>query len=110
MSSNRQEDPTCISDIEMVNDENNIGLLEAVQSFSEIYENDLELLLDAFETSLEVSTQYYILDCCICYRLIINNIMEGVSPSKRKINQLLFNNLIKSWNQFCLLLEQETEL
>ena len=109
MSNNSQEDPTCISDIEMVNNEQNIGLLEAVQSFSEIYENNLELLLDAFEDSLEESAQYYILDCCICYKLIINNIVEGVSYQKRRINQLLFRSLIDSWNQFCLLLEIESE-
>lgn len=103
------KDPVCISDIEMFDSEQTIGLLEAVQSFSEIYENDLKLLLEAFESSIEESTQYYILDCCISYRLIINNILDERRHLKRRINNLLINNLIKSWNQFCLLLEIESD-
>lgn len=106
---NSLEDPSCISDIEIVNNEQSIGLLEAVFRFSEIYEHDLELLIEALETSLEESTQYYILDCCVCFRLMINNIHEGMSSSKRRINKLLSDNLIKSWDQFCLMLEIESE-
>ena len=110
MSFSSPKDPVCISDIEIINDEQSIGLLEAVHRFSEIYDHDLELLLEAFESSLRETTQYYILDCCVCYQLIINNIREGVNSSKRRINKLLSDNLIKCWNQFCLLLEQESEL
>ena len=51
MSITSPKDPVCISDIEQVHEEQYIGLLEAVQSFSEIYEHDLELLLEAFESS-----------------------------------------------------------
>lgn len=108
MSINVPEDPICISDIEIVNDEQNIGLLEAVYNFSEIYEHDLELLLESFENSQRGTTHYYILDCCVCYKLIIKNIQEGTDSSKRRINRLLVDNLIKSWNQFCSLLSSET--
>lgn len=103
------KDPVCISDIEQVNEEQYIGLLEAVQSFSEFYEHDLELLLEAFESSPIGSTQYLILDCCVCYQLIINNIREGLNASKRRINRLLVDHLIKSWIQFCSILDTETE-
>ena len=109
MSTTSPKDPVCISDIEQVNDEQYIGLLEAVESFSEIYEHDLELLLEAFEASQLESTHYFILDCCVCYQLVINNIREGLNASKRRINRLLVDNLIQSWIQFCSRLETETE-
>lgn len=105
MSTVSPRDPTCISDIEKVNHEQNVGLLEAIQSFSEIYEHDLELLLEAFESSQVGSSQYLILDCCVCYQLVINNIREGLNPSKRRVNNLLVDHLIKSWIQFCTILE-----
>ena len=109
MSITSPKDPVCISDIEQVHEEQYIGLLEAVQSFSEIYEHDLELLLEAFESSPIESTQYFILDCCVCYQLILSNIREGLNNSKRRVNRLLVDNLIKSWTQFCSILDTETE-
>lgn len=109
MSITVSKDPVCISDIEKVHDEQYIGLLEAVQSFSEVYDHDVELLLEAFESSPIESTQYFILDCCVCYQLILNNIREGLDNSKRRVNRLLVDNLIRSWTQFCLILDRERE-
>lgn len=109
MSTTSPRDPVCISDIEQVNEDQYIGLLEAVESFSEIYEHELELLLEAFESSQFGSTQYLILDCCVCYQLIIDNISEGLNASKRRINKLLVDRLIKSWIQFCSMLDTEIE-
>lgn len=102
-------DPVCISDIDCVYEEQSISLLEAILSFSEIYNNDLDSLLDDFESLTTNNSIYYILDCCICYHLIIQNIRAGINTTRRKINQLLVSNLIQSWNYFCELLDIELE-
>ena len=86
--SSHEDDPNCISEISHIDEERNVGLIEAVNSFSEVYEHDVELLLEACESSPAESSQYYILDCCACYHLVINNLHEGINPSKRRINKL----------------------